>query len=141
MIAALTLTSEDLPENEAAPFDLAPFATDIAAMRIEQDAYAAECQAYRRRLAHALGLLDTAEKLRVIRVEQLTAAEGRLADAIGASVDALNAAEAAGQTVPHGHWHLIPRFVDDPVNWPWPHAEYSGDELGQMQFRITSALG
>ncbi len=32
--------------------------------------------------------------------------------------------------VDHGHWHLIPRFVDDPVDWPWPHAEYSGDELG-----------
>jgi histidine triad (HIT) family protein len=52
----------------------------------------------------------------------------------------INNGEAAGQTIHHGHWHLIPRFVDDPVDWPWPHAEYSGDELGQMQFRITSAL-
>ena len=48
---------------------------------------------------------------------------------------------AAGQTIHHGHWHLIPRFVDDPVDWPWPHAQYSGDELAQMQLRITSALG
>ena len=47
---------------------------------------------------------------------------------------------AAGQTVFHGHWHIIPRFVDDPVNWPWPHSQYSGDELNQMQFRIAREL-
>ena len=53
----------------------------------------------------------------------------------------INNGAVAGQTIHHGHWHLIPRFVDDPVDWPWPHAEYLGDELGQMQFRISSALG
>ena len=47
---------------------------------------------------------------------------------------------AAGQTVGHGHWHVIPRFHDDPVNWPWPHSEYVGDELGQMRFRIEREL-
>jgi histidine triad (HIT) family protein len=52
----------------------------------------------------------------------------------------INNGEAAGQTVFHGHWHLIPRFFDDAVNWPWPHAEYAGDELGQMQFRIQREL-
>ena len=52
----------------------------------------------------------------------------------------INNGVAAGQTVPHGHWHLIPRFQDDPVNWPWPHSEYLGDEIGQMQFRIEREL-
>ena len=52
----------------------------------------------------------------------------------------VNNGQAAGQTVFHGHWHLIPRFIDDPVDWPWPHAEYSGDELGQMRFRIEREL-
>lgn len=52
----------------------------------------------------------------------------------------INNGRAAGQTVFHGHWHLIPRFLDDAVNWPWPHSEYVGDELAQMQFRIKREL-
>ena len=52
----------------------------------------------------------------------------------------INNGEAAGQTVGHGHWHLIPRWKDDPVNWPWPHGEYLGDELDQMRFAITRGI-
>ena len=52
----------------------------------------------------------------------------------------VNNGRAAGQVVDHGHWHIIPRFHDDPVNWPWPHSEYVGDELGQMRFRIEREL-
>jgi len=52
----------------------------------------------------------------------------------------VNNGRAAGQTVDHGHWHIIPRFDDDAVNWPWPHAQYAGDELNQMRFRIERAL-
>jgi histidine triad (HIT) family protein len=52
----------------------------------------------------------------------------------------VNNGEVAGQTIHHGHWHLIPRFVDDPVNWPWPHFHYSGDELSQMRSRIELKL-
>jgi histidine triad (HIT) family protein len=52
----------------------------------------------------------------------------------------VNSGRAAGQTVDHVHWHIIPRFLDDSVNWPWPHSEYLGDELGQMQFRIQREL-
>jgi histidine triad (HIT) family protein len=52
-----------------------------------------------------------------------------------------NTGRAAGQTIDHVHWHVIPRFHDDPVNWPWPHSEYAGDELRQMQFRIRRELG
>jgi histidine triad (HIT) family protein len=52
----------------------------------------------------------------------------------------VNNGRAAGQTIDHVHWHIIPRFPDDPVNWPWPHGEYLGDELGQMQFRIQREL-
>jgi histidine triad (HIT) family protein len=52
----------------------------------------------------------------------------------------VNNGRAAGQVVDHGHWHIIPRFRDDPVNWPWPHSEYVGDELGQMRFRIEREL-
>ncbi|WP_435022023.1 HIT family protein [Tundrisphaera sp. TA3] len=52
----------------------------------------------------------------------------------------VNNGHAAGQTVDHGHWHLIPRFHGDPVHWPWPHQSYSGDELGRMQGRIAEAF-
>ena len=52
----------------------------------------------------------------------------------------INNGQAAGQTVDHGHWHIIPRLRDDPVNWPWPHAEYRGDELNQMRFAISREL-
>jgi histidine triad (HIT) family protein len=52
----------------------------------------------------------------------------------------VNIGRAAGQTVGHGHWHVIPRWHDDPVDWPWPHSEYVGDALGQMRFRIEREL-
>lgn len=52
----------------------------------------------------------------------------------------VNNGRCAGQTIDHVHWHLIPRFADDAVNWPWPHTAYVGDELGQMQFRIQREL-
>ncbi len=52
----------------------------------------------------------------------------------------INNGRAAGQTVDHCHWHIIPRFHNDPVDWPWPHSEYVGDELGQMAFRIGREL-
>jgi histidine triad (HIT) family protein len=70
----------------------------------------------------------------------------RLARAIRAATGAdglnliVNNGRAAGQTVDHGHWHLIPRFVDDPVDWPWPHSPYPGDELDRMRSRIEQAL-
>ena len=52
----------------------------------------------------------------------------------------VNNGRAAGQTVDHVHWHIIPRFHGDAVHWPWPHGEYAGDELGQMRFRIEREL-
>ena len=70
----------------------------------------------------------------------------RLCRAVAAATGApglnviVNNGRAAGQTIDHCHWHVIPRFDDDPVNWPWPHSEYVGDELGQMKFRIEREL-
>ena len=70
----------------------------------------------------------------------------RLCRAIAAATGAdglnviVNNGRAAGQTIDHCHWHIIPRFVDDAVNWPWPHSPYVGDELGQMKFRIEREL-
>jgi histidine triad (HIT) family protein len=52
----------------------------------------------------------------------------------------VNNGRSAGQTIDHVHWHIIPRFQDDAVNWPWPQGEYVGDELGQMQLSIEREL-
>lgn len=52
----------------------------------------------------------------------------------------INNGLVAGQTVFHGHWHIIPRFTNDPIHWPWPQSQYAGDELNQMQDRITREL-
>jgi histidine triad (HIT) family protein len=52
----------------------------------------------------------------------------------------VNIGQAAGQTIDHCHWHIIPRFADDAVNWPWPHRPYVGDELGQIKSRIEHEL-
>ena len=52
----------------------------------------------------------------------------------------INNGQAAGQTVDHGHWHLIPRFHSDAVRWPWPHLSYPGEAMGQMQDQLVAAL-
>jgi histidine triad (HIT) family protein len=52
----------------------------------------------------------------------------------------MNNGRVAGQTIDHCHWHIIPRFNDDPVSWAWPQGEYVGDELSQMRFRIEREL-
>jgi histidine triad (HIT) family protein len=51
-----------------------------------------------------------------------------------------NLGRVAGQTIDHIHWHIIPRFQNDLVHWPWPHTQYTGDELAQIQLRIQQAL-
>ena len=52
----------------------------------------------------------------------------------------VNNGRAAGQTIDHCHWHIIPRFNDDAVDWPWPQGQYVGDDLNQMAFRIEREL-
>jgi histidine triad (HIT) family protein len=70
----------------------------------------------------------------------------RLCRAVAAATGAdgfnviVNNGQAAGQTIDHCHWHIIPRFSDDAVNWPWPHSVYTGDELNQMRFLIEREL-
>jgi histidine triad (HIT) family protein len=52
----------------------------------------------------------------------------------------VNNGQVAGQTVDHCHWHIIPRFAGDAVNWPWPHSPYIDDELGRVKSRIEREL-
>jgi histidine triad (HIT) family protein len=52
----------------------------------------------------------------------------------------INIGKAAGQTIDHCHWHIIPRFAADPIHWPWPQGKYDGDELARMKTRIEHEL-
>jgi len=79
--------------------------------------------------AHAGGLLPALCRA----VRQATGADGLNL--------IVNNGAAAGQTISHGHWHVIPRFVGDPVRWPWPHQPYGEGELEGMRSRIGEALG
>lgn len=51
-----------------------------------------------------------------------------------------NNEEAAGQTVFHLHVHIIPRFVDDTVNFSYEHLEPSDDEQAKMASELNKAL-
>jgi histidine triad (HIT) family protein len=92
--------------------------------------------------AHHARLSDLAESV----AAEVGALLPRLCRAISAATGAdglnviVNIGRAAGQTIDHCHWHIIPRFDRDAVNWPWPHSDYSGDELNQMRFRIEREL-
>jgi histidine triad (HIT) family protein len=60
-------------------------------------------------------------------------------EAVGLNV-VVNIGQAAGQTIDHCHWHIIPRFAADPIHWPWPQGKYEDGELARMKARIESQL-
>jgi histidine triad (HIT) family protein len=92
--------------------------------------------------AHHLGLADLPEEIAAhlgSLLPRLCRAVSSATGAIGLNI-VMNNGRVAGQTIDHVHWHIIPRFKDDPVNWAWPQGEYAGDELSQMRFRIEREL-
>lgn len=51
-----------------------------------------------------------------------------------------NNGEVAGQTVPHFHLHLIPRFENDNLNFHWETLKVSEEELEQMASDIADLI-
>lgn len=52
----------------------------------------------------------------------------------------VNTGVVAGQTIHHVHWHLIPRFEDDAVRWPWPHLAYPEGDMEATRSRIAAGV-
>lgn len=48
--------------------------------------------------------------------------------------------KAAGQTVPHAHMHVIPRFDGDGIGLNWTQKKYGENEMADYGDRIKKAL-
>ena len=66
--------------------------------------------------------------------------------AINASVNCggmnlvMNAGAVAGQVVQHAHLHIIPRWSDDGIDWPWPQGELTETVACELIDRIRRHL-
>ena len=83
---------------------------------------------------HVADLADITD----VESRQLGAAVRRTARAVRASVspDAMNIIQSTGnaatQTVPHVHFHVVPRWADDPMELSWPQ-EAAEDDAAQTE--------
>ncbi len=51
-----------------------------------------------------------------------------------------NNGEVAGQTVPHFHLHIIPRYKNDNIAIKWEPLKASEEDLNNMQERLITSL-
>ncbi len=73
-------------------------------------------------------------------VQQVAAAQVRGLNADGVNIMQANG-KAAGQVVPHLHFHVIPRFAQDGHAWNWRAKAYAdAGEMRQLAERIRQAL-
>lgn len=79
-----------------------------------------------------------ARVMAVVRIVAKALEEGLGAD--GVNVHQANGA-AAGQVVPHLHFHVIPRFENDGHHWNWNATAYAAPaEAAALADRIKAAL-
>ena len=73
-------------------------------------------------------------------VQRIAAAQVAALGADGVNVHQSNGA-AAGQLVPHVHFHVIPRFTTDGHRWNWAAKKYeSPAEMQDLGRRLAAAL-
>lgn len=48
--------------------------------------------------------------------------------------------KAAGQVVPHLHFHVIPRFDDDPHHWNWTPSSYENVEVMEQMAKTIKGM-
>ena len=51
-----------------------------------------------------------------------------------------NNGRVAGQAVPHFHVHLIPRWANDGLRWPWPAKPVEPGELQRLADQVVARL-
>jgi diadenosine tetraphosphate (Ap4A) HIT family hydrolase len=127
--------------SDNCPFDrpregIAEFMVEIRALSVAT-LYLEKIQTYR---GHCVLIFDPRH---VTRIDELSAAEwSQLASDIRITELALIKAfqpdhvniASLGQVVPHLHWHIIPRYVDDP-RWGGPIWTTSPDEMQKAYLR------
>lgn len=52
----------------------------------------------------------------------------------------LNEGQAAGQVVPHVHFHIIPRFANDELGYRWKSGQYSPGRAEELTTALQSSL-
>lgn len=70
-----------------------------------------------------------------VRLKQIAKSVMQAAKADGISISQSNR-EAAGQVVPHIHFHIIPRFAGDGLK-QWPQRKYEPDEMESYRKKIA----
>jgi len=73
-------------------------------------------------------------------VQKIAQAQMNVLKADGVNILQANGA-AAGQVVPHLHFHVVPRFKTDGHHWNWAAKKYDSiDEMKQLAEKIKGAL-
>ncbi len=44
----------------------------------------------------------------------------------------VNCGAYAGQVVPHAHLHLVPRYENDGIHWPWTQGSLTNDAAAEL---------
>lgn len=52
----------------------------------------------------------------------------------------INNKKAAGQIVPHVHFHILPRFNEDGIKFNWPNRKYEENEAEIYLKKIKDAI-
>jgi histidine triad (HIT) family protein len=91
---------------------------------------------------HAGGLLDLSGN----ELAAIAGAVQRVASAVQAATGSpafnvlQNDGPAAGQVIPHVHFHVVPRSPDDGFSLGWRQQSYGEGELDEMVARIRREL-
>jgi len=80
---------------------------------------------------------DILKEVSVI-VKKIAEAVKKAVNADGISIGQSNY-KAAGQLVPHIHFHIMPRFEDDGLKL-WPQGKYKEGEMDSYREKIVEAL-
>ncbi|MFH1511303.1 MAG: HIT domain-containing protein, partial [Candidatus Woesearchaeota archaeon] len=73
-----------------------------------------------------------------VQLKEISSAVMRATNCEGISISQSNN-KAAGQVVPHIHFHIIPRFVNDSLK-QWPQGKYEDGEMDNICKKIVSFL-